>query len=83
MRLEDCSDGLEAKAVAPDLTRTAHPASVEDAGWEDGACALMPDKRPRDMSPAERYCLSGEEKVRRLRLHQLEGKPVSDLCEEL
>lgn len=34
------------------------------------------------MSQAERRHFSGEEKVKILRLHLLEGKPVSDLCEQ-
>jgi transposase-like protein len=34
------------------------------------------------MSQAERRYFSGEEKVKILRLHLLEGKPVSDLCEQ-
>ena len=34
------------------------------------------------MSQSERRHLSGEAKVKILRLHLLEGKPVSDLCEE-
>jgi transposase len=34
------------------------------------------------MNQNERRHLSGEEKVKILRLHLLEGKPVSDLCEE-
>ena len=34
------------------------------------------------MSQTERRHISGEEKVKVLRLHLLEGKPVSDLCEE-
>lgn len=34
------------------------------------------------MSQSERRHFSGEEKVKILRLHLLEGKPVSDLCEE-
>ena len=34
------------------------------------------------MSQAERRHFSGQEKVRILRLHLLEDKPVSDLCEQ-
>jgi transposase-like protein len=34
------------------------------------------------MSQPERRHLSGEEKVKILRLHLLEGKPVSELCEQ-
>jgi len=34
------------------------------------------------MNQTERRHHSGEDKVRILRLHLLEGKPVSDLCEE-
>lgn len=34
------------------------------------------------MSQSERRHFSGEEKVKILRLHLLEGKPVSDLCEQ-
>ena len=34
------------------------------------------------MSQVERRHFSGEEKVKILRLHLLEGKPVSDLCEQ-
>ncbi len=34
------------------------------------------------MSQSERRHLSGQEKVKILRLHLLEGKPVSDLCEQ-
>ena len=34
------------------------------------------------MSQAERRHFSGEEKVKILRMHLLEGKAVSDLCEE-
>lgn len=34
------------------------------------------------MSQAERRHYSGEEKVKILRMHLLEGKPVSDLCEQ-
>jgi len=34
------------------------------------------------MSQAERRHFSGEEKVKILRLHLLEGKAVSDLCEQ-
>jgi len=34
------------------------------------------------MSQAERRHFSGQEKVKILRLHLLEGKPVSDLCEQ-
>lgn len=34
------------------------------------------------MSQNERRHFSGEEKVKILRLHLLEGKPVSDLCEQ-
>jgi len=34
------------------------------------------------MSQAERRHFSGEEKVKILRMHLLEGKPVSDLCEQ-
>lgn len=34
------------------------------------------------MSQTERRHFNGEEKVKILRLHLLEGKPVSDLCEQ-
>ena len=34
------------------------------------------------MSQRERRQFSGEEKVKILRLHLLEGKPVSDVCEQ-
>ncbi len=34
------------------------------------------------MNESERRHFSGEEKVKILRLHLLEGKPVSDLCEQ-
>lgn len=34
------------------------------------------------MSQAERRHFSGHEKVKILRMHLLEGKPVSDLCEQ-
>lgn len=34
------------------------------------------------MNQSERRHHSGEDKVKILRLHLLEGKPVSDLCEE-
>lgn len=34
------------------------------------------------MSQPERRHFSGQEKVKILRLHLLEGKPVSDLCEQ-
>ena len=34
------------------------------------------------MSQTERRHFSGEDKVKILRLHLLEGKPVSDLCEQ-
>jgi transposase-like protein len=34
------------------------------------------------MSQAERRHFSGQEKVKILRMHLLEGKPVSDLCEQ-
>ena len=34
------------------------------------------------MNQAERRHFSGEEKVKILRLHLLEGKPVSELCEQ-
>jgi len=34
------------------------------------------------MSQRERRHFSGEEKIRILRMHLLEGKPVSDLCEQ-
>ena len=42
----------------------------------------MLQERHSDMSQAERRHFSGEEKVKILRLHLLEGKPVSDLCEQ-
>ena len=34
------------------------------------------------MSQTERRHFSGQEKVKILRMHLLEGKPVSDLCEQ-
>jgi len=42
----------------------------------------MPIKRHSDMSQNERRHFSGEEKVKILRLHLLEGKAVSELCEQ-
>ena len=42
----------------------------------------MPIERQRAMSQKERRQFSGEEKVKILRLHLLEGKPVSEVCEQ-